>query len=171
VANFKHLETTRSNQIPFRNKLMQTEFQECLLLFGFWYFVYLSQFKNRSIEIYRTVTLTFVLYGCGTLPLTLMEVHRLKILENVLLREIFRPKGDVKTGEWRRPTIKELHGFYSSLNFIPMIKWRTMRWAVHVARCKRREVDTVIWWGDVREKHLMEDLRQDGIMILTWILR
>jgi hypothetical protein len=51
-----------------------------------------------------------------------MEVHRLKILENVLLREIFRPKGDVKTGEWRRQTIKELHGFYSSLNFIRMIK-------------------------------------------------
>jgi len=66
-----------------------------------------------------------------------MEVHRLKVLENGLLREIIRPKMDVKTGEWRSLQIKELHGFYSSLNFIRVIKSRRMRWTVHVARCKR----------------------------------
>jgi len=59
--------------MPFRNKLMQTGFQECLLLFGIGYFVYLSQSKNRSINIYRTVTLTFVLYGCETWSVTLMR--------------------------------------------------------------------------------------------------
>jgi hypothetical protein len=83
------------------------------------------------------VSLTFDLYGCETWSLTLKEVRRLKVLENRVLREIIGPKRDMKTGEWRRLHIKELRGFYCSLNFIRMIKSRRMRWAVRVARCKK----------------------------------
>jgi hypothetical protein len=94
--------TTRSNQIPFRNKLMQAEFQECLLLFGIGYLVYRSQSINRNIKIYRTFTLTFDLYGCKTWSVTLREVYRLRVFKNRVLREITGPKRDEKIEEWRR---------------------------------------------------------------------
>jgi hypothetical protein len=47
--------------------------------------------KNLKIEIYKTVILPVVLYGCETWSLTLREEHRLRVLENRLLR-IFGPK-------------------------------------------------------------------------------
>jgi hypothetical protein len=41
--------------------------------------------KNTNIKIYRTVILP-VLYGCETWSLTLKEEHRLRVLENRVLR-------------------------------------------------------------------------------------
>jgi len=58
--------------------------------------------KNIRIEIYRTLILPVVLYGCETLSLTLREERRLRVLENRVLRRIFGPKRDELTGEWRK---------------------------------------------------------------------
>jgi hypothetical protein len=44
-----------------------------------------------------------VVYGCGTLLLTMSEEHRLRVFENRVLRRIFGPKRDEVTGEWRKP--------------------------------------------------------------------
>jgi hypothetical protein len=49
-----------------------------------------------------------------TLSLTLREEHRLRVLENRVLRTIFRPKRDEVTGDWRKLHNKELHNLYSS---------------------------------------------------------
>jgi hypothetical protein len=38
--------------------------------------------------------LPVVLYGRGTLSLTLKEEHRLRVFENMVLKRIFVPKGD-----------------------------------------------------------------------------
>jgi hypothetical protein len=46
--------------------------------------------------------LPVVLYGFETWSLTLREEHRLRALENRLLRRIFVPKRDKVTGEWRK---------------------------------------------------------------------
>jgi len=62
--------------------------------------------KNIKIEIYRTVVLPVVLYGCDTWSLTLREERRLRVFENRELRRIFGPKTDEVTGEWRK-----LHNF------------------------------------------------------------
>jgi hypothetical protein len=62
-----------------------------------------------------------VLYGCGSLSLTLREEHRLRVL-----RRIFRPKRDEVTGGWRKLLNEELHNLYSSPNIIRMIKSRRM---------------------------------------------
>jgi hypothetical protein len=43
-------------------------------------------------EIYRTVILPVVLYGCETWSLTLWEECRLRVFETRLLRRIFGPK-------------------------------------------------------------------------------
>ena len=59
-------------------------------------------YKNIKIKVYRTISLSVVLYGCGTWSLTLREERRLRVLENRVLRRIFGPKRDYVTGEWRK---------------------------------------------------------------------
>jgi hypothetical protein len=44
------------------------------------------------------------------------------------------PKRDEVTGGWRKLHNEELHGLYSSLSIVRVIKARRMRWAGHVAR-------------------------------------
>jgi hypothetical protein len=75
-----------------------------------------------------------VFYECETLSLTLKEEHRLRMLENRVLRRIFGPKRDNVTGGWRNLHNEELHGLYSSPCIVTVIKARRMRWAGTVAR-------------------------------------
>jgi hypothetical protein len=42
--------------------------------------------KNIKIRIYKSIILPVVLYGCETWSLTLREEHRLRVLENSVLR-------------------------------------------------------------------------------------
>jgi hypothetical protein len=90
--------------------------------------------KNTKINIYRTIILPVVLYGCETWSLTLREEHRLRVFENGVLRRIFGPKRDGVTGEWRRLHNEKLNDLYSSPNIIRVIKSRGMGWVGHVAR-------------------------------------
>ena len=61
------------------------------------------------------------------------EECRLRVFENRVLREIFGPKRDEVTGEWRKLHNEELNDLYCSPNIIRVIKSRSMRWAEHVA--------------------------------------
>ncbi|KAJ4431153.1 hypothetical protein ANN_19748 [Periplaneta americana] len=90
--------------------------------------------KNLKVRIYKTVILPVVLYDCGTWTLNLREEHRLRVLENKVLRKIFGAKRDEVTGEWRKLHNTELHALYSSPDIIRNIKSRYLRWARHVAR-------------------------------------
>jgi hypothetical protein len=89
--------------------------------------------KNLKIEIYKTLILPVVLYGCEIWSLTLGEEHRLRVSENRVLRRIFGPKRE-EDGSWRKLHNDELHSLYSSPNIVTVIKSRRMRWAGHVAR-------------------------------------
>ena len=44
-----------------------------------------------------------------------------------------------------------------------------MRWAGHVARMGNRRGAYWVWWGDLREGDLLEDLSVDGRTILKLI--
>jgi hypothetical protein len=88
--------------------------------------------KNTKIEIYRTIVLPVVLYGCETWSHT-EEERRLRVFENRVLRRIFGPKRDEVTGEWRRLHNEELNDLYSSPIIIRVIKSRRMRWVGRVA--------------------------------------
>ena len=90
--------------------------------------------KDLKIEIYRTIILSVVLYGCETWSLTLREERKLRIFENIVLRRIFGPRRDEVTGEWKRLHNEELNDLYSSPNIVRVVKSRRMRWAGHVAR-------------------------------------
>jgi len=69
-----------------------------LLSFGAEYFFFqvtIQKFK----EMYRTIILPVVLYGCETWLLTLREERKLRVFENMVLRRIFGPRSDEVTGE------------------------------------------------------------------------
>jgi hypothetical protein len=80
--------------------------------------------KNTKIEIYRTIILPVVLYGCETWSLTLREERRLTVFKNRVLRRIFGLKRAGVTGKRRRLHNEELNDLYSSPNIIRVIKSR-----------------------------------------------
>jgi hypothetical protein len=80
--------------------------------------------RNVKVNIYKTIILPVVLYGCETWSLTLREEHRLRLFENRVLRRIFGPKRNEVTGEWRKLHNEELHNLYSSLDIIRQVKSR-----------------------------------------------
>jgi hypothetical protein len=86
-------------------------------------------YKNIKVIRIKTIILPAILYGCETLSLTLKEEHRLRVLENTLLRRLFGPKGDEVTGDCRKLYDEELHYLYSLPNLIRMMKLRRKRWA------------------------------------------
>jgi hypothetical protein len=74
-----------------------------------------------------------VLYGFETWYLTLREEHRLKVLENRVLKILGRKREQV-TGGWRKLHNEELHNLYYSPSVIRMTKSRRMRLAGYVTR-------------------------------------
>jgi hypothetical protein len=75
----------------------------------------------------------------------LREVPRLRVLENRVLRKIFRLKRDDVIGKWRTVHNDGHHKPYFSPNIIRVVISRRMRWASHV-ECmgERRGVHMVL---------------------------
>jgi hypothetical protein len=86
--------------------------------------------KNLNINLYRTIILPVVLYGCETWLFTL----RLRVFENRVLRGVFGPERDEVTREWRKLHNEELSDLYCLPSILRLIEVRIMRWAEHVAR-------------------------------------
>ena len=95
--------------------------------------------KIIKIKIYRTIILPVVFYGCETWLLSLSEKRRQKVLENRVLRRIFRPN-------------EELNDLTSSPNFIWVMKSRQMKWVGHVARLEERRDAYRVLVGKPEEK-------------------
>jgi hypothetical protein len=70
----------------------------------------------------------------------LREEHRLRVLENCVLRTISGPKRDEVTGLWKRVHNVELHELYSAPSITRVIESRRMGWAGHEARMREGEV-------------------------------
>ena len=60
------------------------------------------------ITVFLSIILSLVLYGCETSYLILKEECMLRVFENGVLRQIFAPKMEDVTGDWRRLPIEEL---------------------------------------------------------------
>ena len=101
--------------------------------------------KNLKINIYGTIILPAVLYGCETWSLTLREEYGLRVFENRVLRKIFEPMREEATGEWRKLHNEELNDLYCSPSIFLVIKSRRMKWDGHVTRrWERRGVCRVL---------------------------
>jgi hypothetical protein len=173
VAKFKYLGTTLTDQNHMHEEInsRQNSGNACChsvhsllssrLLSG-----------NVKVEIYKTIILLFVLYGCETWSLTLREEHRLRMFENRVLRGVFGRKGDEVTGEWRKLHSGELHNLNSPSNIIRQMKSSRKRWAWHVARMGGGggETCTRFWWESPKEKDHLKDRGVDGRMGSEWTL-
>jgi len=62
--------------------------------------------------------LSVVLYGCDTWSLALNEKHRLRVLENRIMRRIPGPKMEEGARGWRRLHDEMLHNLYTSPDII-----------------------------------------------------
>jgi hypothetical protein len=67
--------------------------KDLIAVFGFTRKGVYQGFESEfSVKMYKIIILPTVLYGCRTWSLTLQEEHRLKVLENRLLKRIHGPK-------------------------------------------------------------------------------
>jgi hypothetical protein len=73
------------------------------------------------INIYRTIIVPVVLYGCETWSFTWREEHRLRELENGVLGKIFVSGGEEVAGERRKLHNDELNDLYCSSNVVRVI--------------------------------------------------
>jgi hypothetical protein len=123
VAKFTYLGTTLTDQ-----NWMHEEINSRLNLGNACYHSVHSLLSSRllsgnlKVKIYRTIILPVVLYGCGTLSVTLRKERRVRVFENRVLRRIFGPKWDEVMGEWRKLHSGELHNLYSSPDIIRQSK-------------------------------------------------
>jgi hypothetical protein len=60
----------------------------------------------------------------GTLFLTLMKEHRLRVFENRVLRRIFGSEREEVTGGWQKSQLPDM---YTSPNFIWVVKLTRLR--------------------------------------------
>ena len=122
-----------------------------------------------KVNTYKTIVLPVVLYGCETWSLILREEHRLRVLENKVLRKIFGAKKHEIKGEWRKLHNAELHALYSSPNIIKSLKSRRLRWAGHVARMEQSRNAYRVLVGKPEGKRPLGRPRRIGRTILKWI--
>jgi len=96
------------------------------------------------------------MYGCETWSLTLKKEHRVRVLENGVLRRIFVPNREEVAGGWKR-LYNEIHNFYTSPNIIMGDQTWKVRWARHVAcmENKRKAYEIVI--EKLKETDHLED--------------
>ena len=91
-------------------------------------------YKNRVVySLEATVMLLVIVCGCGTWSFTFREAHRLKVLEDMLLRKICGPKRKERAVERRKLHNEKLHDPYCAPYIIRVIKSRRISWAGHVA--------------------------------------
>jgi hypothetical protein len=92
----------------------------------------------------------------------------LRVLENRVLRGIFRTTREEVAGDWRRLHNKELYNLYTSPNTIRVIKSRMMRWAWHVVRMGEIRNAYKILAGKLEGKRPLGRPSVDRKVILDW---
>ena len=117
-----------------------------------------KDYTGIKIKISRTIILPVVLYRCETWSVTLRKEHRLRVLEDRVVRKIFQPKRDKVTGDWRRR-----YDLYSSPNIIWVNKRNVMDRACRMYGGKGAAYRVLE--GKLEGKDHLEDLGIDGRII------
>ena len=103
------------------------------------------------------------MYGCETWSLTLSDEHKLRTLNNRMLRKIFGPERNEVTGQWLHK--EQLTGYYSD----EKIKKNEKGGEGETYRGKHMGTQR-FWWGSLSEKKdNLEELGVNGRIILKRI--
>jgi hypothetical protein len=97
-----------------------------------------------------------------------MKTHRLRVVENRMLRRLFGPKRDEVTGEWRKLHNEELRDLYSLPSIIRIIESRRMIRAGHVALMGEKRTASRLSMGKPEKKRPLGSPRRrwvDNIMM------
>jgi hypothetical protein len=124
--------------------------------------------KNVKITIHDLKFLPVVLYGCEKWFLTLREEHRLKVFENRVLRNIYGPKRDEVTEDWRKLHNDKFQDFTPHQLQFGCSTQGDRRGMWHIRG--RGEVHTGFWWGNQRKRGNLKALCVNGRIILKYIL-
>ena len=109
LEHFSYLVTSLTNQNSFHEEIkcrLQSRNTCYYMVQNLLSYSLLS--KNIKVQIYGTIILPFVLYGCDTWSPTVSEEHRLRMFRNRVLRKVFGPtRGEVMGwwGIWHNETL------------------------------------------------------------------
>ena len=82
------------------------------------------------------------MYNNNIANFDLREECRLRVLENMSMRRILRPRDE--NGEYRRLLNEKRHSLYLPLILVRVIKSRILRWAGHVTRLEEGRSTSII---------------------------
>ena len=144
VQKFKYLGATitgENNATPEVNERIASGNRS---LYGL-YNVFKSKWitVNTKKIIYKTVTRPAVMYGSETWTLTTKNQLALETLERKILRKIYGPLRDKKTGEWRARYNQELYELYNDQTFTGAIRSQRLRWIDHVQRMSELRIPKI----------------------------
>jgi hypothetical protein len=94
----------------------------------------------------------------------------LRVYEKRVLRRIFGPKREEVAGGWRRLHSGQIHNLCASQDIILVIKSKRKRRTGHVARMGDIRNIYKIWLENMKGRDHLEDLNEDGKIILEWNL-
>jgi len=86
------------------------------------------------------------------LALILMEEHRLRVLQNRVMRKTFGPKREEVTGDWKKLYKEKRHNLNSPANNTMVIKTRRVSRVGHVTNMGRRDMQTG-FGGDLKQRN------------------
>lgn len=99
------------------------------------------------------------------LALILREKHRLRVLQNRVMRKSYGRKREEVKGDWRKMYKEKLHDLNSSANNTMVIKTRRLSWVGYVANMGRRDMQTG-FGGDLKQRNHLKGLGTEKGIIL-----
>jgi hypothetical protein len=93
------------------------------------------------------------------------------VFQNRVLRKMFGLKRVEVTGHWRRLHNEEQYSLQSFPYTMRVIISRIMSWAGHVAGMGKGKVHIGFGWKNLRERHHMEVLGVEEMIILKWTFK
>jgi hypothetical protein len=78
------------------------------------------------------------------------EEARLRVFQNIILRNTYGSEIQKATGDWRRVSNGEHYNLHPSPHVARVIKSRRVRTTGHEQIMGRREVHAECWWGNLK---------------------